>query len=414
MKKNLRSIIAVVLALVLSLVCFTGCNRAPANAAVEIASGGVLCLKVNPEIAVAYDNNGNVTGVTARNDDALKILEKYSGFEGKAAKTVVVELIEAIGAAGYFVEEIDGERRHITLEIEPGSSLPSGTFLKDVIANVKDVVNSSDWKVPLDVEGESVFGLTDYVDTDYGVNNDGVTDYTDYNASAEATAPAGTAGKTDYDATDYGKTDYDATDYGASVQATEPATQATTPAAKGDATGSANASTAGKTDYTDYNEKNTDYGKTDYNDKNTDYGKTDYNDKNTDYGKTDYNEKNTDYGKTDYNDKNTDYGKTDYDATDYGTSTQVTEPAKDAASEPAKDAVSEPAKDSASASQNAGTSNSGTSNSGTSNSGSTNNTDYGKTDYNDKATDYGKTDYNDKATDYGKTDYDATDYGTAK
>ena len=334
--KNVKTLIAVVLALVLSLTCLAGCAQPEAGAAVEIAPGGILCLKVNPEIAVSYDAEGKVTAVTARNADAQKILENYKSFEGKEAKAVVVELVDLIGNAGYFVEELEGERRQITLEIEPGSSLPSGTFLNDVIADVKEVVSSNNWSVPLDVQGESEFGITNYVDTDYGVGNDGVTDY----------------GKTDYnDPTDYGKTDYDATDYGATAQPAEPAATEPAAAAKDDSAAAAskdsgNKTSVGKTDYTDYNDK-TDYGKTDYNDK-TDYGKTDYDatdygasnqkpaatepaatepvasgsGKNTDYndptdyGKTDYNDK-TDYGKTDYNEK-TDYGKTDYnDKTDY-------------------------------------------------------------------------------------------------
>ena len=52
--------------------------------------------------------------------------------------------------------------------------------------------------------------LTDYDDTDYGPNADGVTDYAEPAASTDAT---------NYDDTDYGPnadgvTDYDDTDYG--------------------------------------------------------------------------------------------------------------------------------------------------------------------------------------------------------
>ena len=326
--KNVKTLIAVILVLALSLTVLVGCYQPEAGGAVEIAPGGVLCLKVNPEIAVSYDAEGKVTAVTARNADAQKILENYKDFEGKEAKTVIVELVDLIGNAGYFVEELDGERRQITLEIEPGSSLPSGTFLNDVIADVKEVVNSNDWSVPLDVQGESEFGITDYVDTDYGVNNDGVTDF----------------GKTDYnEKTDYGKTDYDATDYGATAQPAEPA--ATEPAAKDD-------SAAAPKDTGNATGNKTSVGKTDY----------------TDYGKTDYNEK-TDYGKTDYNDK-TDYGKTDYDATDYGKSNQAAEPAPEAGS-------------------NSGSSDTGSANSGSAKNtdyGKTDyndKTDYGKTNYTD-------------------------------
>ncbi len=279
MKQNVRTLIAVALALVLSLTCFVGCSLIPANgsAGIELASGGVLCLKINPEIAIAYDADGNVTGVSARNEDAKKILESYTGFEGKPAKTVVVELVELIGQAGYFVEEVDGEVRHITIEIEPGSSLPAGTFLDDVIADVRTAVSSNNWQSPLDVQGMTIYGMTNYVDTDYGAGSDGVTNYTDYN---EPTSPY---------------TDYDATDYGA----TQPAPAAATEPAP----------TTGR--YTDYGK--TDYNATDYNDPTTPY--TDYNEPTSPY--TDYSEPTTPY--TDYNDPNTDYddNKTDYDGTDY-------------------------------------------------------------------------------------------------
>lgn len=210
--KKLMSMIACVMAIVL---CLTACGQAAANPAegLSLANGGILVLKVNPEIAVEYDENGTVTGVTARNDEALAIINSCTGLIGQPARDVVTDLVNAIGEAGYFVEEIEGERRQITLEIEPGSSLPNGTFLDDVIADIRDAVNRHDWSTPLVVEGESDFGIADYVDTDYGEGNDGRTDYgdTDYGPDND--------GVTDYDdTTDYGEgsdgvTDYDGTDY---------------------------------------------------------------------------------------------------------------------------------------------------------------------------------------------------------
>ncbi len=306
MKKNLKSILAVSMALLLSIALLAGCSAAPAEQTAQLSDGGVLLLSVNPEIAVSYDNNGNVTAITARNEDAKAILTKYPDFQGKEARTVVSDLVTLIGEAGYFVEEVEGEGRHITLEIEPGSALPNETFLEDVIAEVKQAVDSHDWSAPIDIDiddkappaakpdapGATVPvvpadptaprpGYTDYDDTDYGPNADGITDF----------------GKTDYDDTDYGpnadgitdfgKTDYNDTDYGPNAD--------------------------GVTDYTDYNDPNTDYDNTDYG-PNAD-GVTDY----TDYGtkptetKPSKPTKDTDYGKTDYNDP-TDYGKTDYDA----------------------------------------------------------------------------------------------------
>ena len=291
--KKMISLLAALLALTL---CLSACSQSGAStvpateANTSLVNGGVLCLKVNPEIAVNYDNDGKVTGVTARNDDALQVLAGYS-FQGKDTKTVISELVTIIGEAGYFVEEIEGERRQITLEIEPGSALPDDKFLDDVIAEVKAVVEQHQWTTPLNVEGTSDYGISDYIDTDYGVGSDGATDYddTDYGPDAD--------GITDYD-----HNDNDDTDYGPNND--------------------------GVTDYdgTDY-ESNTDYGPnadgaTDYDD--TDYGPgsdgvTDYDD--TDYGPgsngvTDYDD--TDYGSgsdgvTDYNDTAYGSSQTDYD-----------------------------------------------------------------------------------------------------
>ena len=295
-KSNLKTILSVALALALCLFALVGCGSNPTtNEGGEFAKGGVLVLSVNPEIAVTYDADGNVTKVTARNDDAKEIIAEYAGYEGKACKAVVSELVAKIGEAGYFVEEIEGEKRQITIEIEPGSKLPNNNFLDDVANEVRDCVNENKWNSPVDVKGESDYGITDYIDTDYGPNNDGVTDYddTDYGSNND--------GVTDYDDTDYGPnndgvTDY--SDYGTSTP---------------------NTSTNGSTDYDD-----TDYGPD--NDGVTDYDDTDYgpnNDGVTDYNDTDYGPNNdgvTDYDDSDYGSSNYDDGNTDYDNTDYGDS----------------------------------------------------------------------------------------------
>lgn len=192
-RTNLKSIISAAAALMLCMMLIAGCSRNTASLNnTELASGGVLCLKVNPEIAITYDADGLVTKIDARNDDAKKLIEGYTGFEGKECKTVVTELVNAIGEAGYFVEELEGQRRQITIEIEPGSKLPDRTFLDDVVAEVRNTVNNNQWNSPVDVRGESDYGITDYVDTDYGPNNDGVTDYNN----------------TNYGASNYGNTNY--------------------------------------------------------------------------------------------------------------------------------------------------------------------------------------------------------------
>jgi len=307
MKKR-HYLLSLTLAALLSLTCLVGCSNsqeaADVPAATEeaaaitveevadesIATGGILCLKVNPEIAVHYDENGLVTKLEARNNDAKAIIEKCNDYVGKETHTVVKELVTAIGNAGYFVEEVEGVGKRITIEIEVGSVLPNDTFVDNVVAEVKDYVSSNNYRNYIELEGNTDYGITDYNDTDYGPNNDGITDY---------------------NLTDYGV---------APAQTSAPATAAPTPAAepvptpKAESTPApAPAPTATPTPQavTDYHI--TDYGVTNYDDHVTDYGNTNYDDHVTDYGNTNYDDHVTDYGNTNYDDHVTDYGNTNYD-----------------------------------------------------------------------------------------------------
>ena len=312
-----RSILGIAAAWVMCVALLVGCGSV--GPAAGFSSGGTLVLRVNPEIEIAYDENGMVTEIKGRNDDGKEMVASYSGYEGKETRQVVTDLVEMIGEAGYFVEEIEGKNRQIIIEIESGSSLPYEAFLDEVVSDVHNCIQNNSWNSMIDVEGESNYGMSDYVDTDYGPDSDGVTDYDDGTTDYDDGTTDYDDGTTDYDdgTTDYddGTTDYDDTDYGPDND--------------------------GVTDYddgtTDYNDGTTDYddGTTDYDDGTTDYDDTDYgpnNDGVTDYddGTTDYNDGTTDYddGTTDYNDTDygpnndgmTDYddGTTDYDDTDYG------------------------------------------------------------------------------------------------
>ena len=278
MKK--RFVLAAALALSLSLI--TGCGAKEsakeavkeAPAVIEIAedmkestaeeAAGSLLLSVNPEIAVFYDRDGLVTDVEGRNRDGRDILEHYTGYEGKETRQVVRELVTAIGEAGYFVEDIDGEKRQITIEIETGSRIPHDDFLDEVVDDVQECVNSHSWNSPAEPAGETRHAQPRYDDTDYGPNNDGVTDYGPNND-----------GVTDYADTDYGPNNDGVTDYA-------------------------------DTDYGPNNDGVTDYADTDYgpnNDGVTDYSYTDYDD-----GDTNYDDGGDD---TDYGDDDTDYGDDD-------------------------------------------------------------------------------------------------------
>ena len=271
MKKNI--IILSALAMLMGLSSLTGCSggqraestavetsaeavkaEAETEALVEVASieneikadGGILVISVNPEIAVEYDNSGIVTGITARNNEALAIINNCQGLIGSKTKDAVNKLVTAIGEAGYFVEEVSGQTRQITIEIEAGSALPYDGFMDEVVEEVKTCVNDHKWAAPLEVRNESDYGITDYVDTDYGPNNDGVTDYgaTDYGTTNYGATNYGATnygatnygatnyGTTNYGATNYGTTNYGESDYSASIPAVpaQPQTQAPAPA----------------------------------------------------------------------------------------------------------------------------------------------------------------------------------------
>ena len=76
-KKKLMATLAAVLSLSLCGGLFAGCGSrettAPtSDAGTEIQkeeTGGVISIKVNPEIAVHYDDQGMVTKIEERNDD---------------------------------------------------------------------------------------------------------------------------------------------------------------------------------------------------------------------------------------------------------------------------------------------------------------------------------------------------------
>lgn len=162
----MKKILSLVLVLVLSAALLVGCAAPSQTAAVPQApvaeeavtsepavqvaeepklTGGVLCVKINPEIAVYYDENGKVTKLEGRNADGLRILKGYTGYEGQDTAQVLEELVDIIGKAGYFVEEADGNARRIVLELDPGSQVPHEQFLQDMAAHVKACVESKSW-----------------------------------------------------------------------------------------------------------------------------------------------------------------------------------------------------------------------------------------------------------------------------
>ena len=286
-----RKILAAASSLAVLAALLTGCGAQPQESSV---TAGVLTLRVNPEIAIHYNQSGKVVALEGDNQDGREIVETYPDYIGKDCEVVVQELVEEIHAAGYFVEEVEGQPRRVVLELDDDSQEPREGFLEDMSRSAQSALEGLSLGSAVVVEddgaavspspkaSEAPVGASDYNDTDYGPNNDGVTDYndTDYGPNND--------GVTDYNDTDYGPnndgvTDYNDTDYGPNND--------------------------GVTDYndTDYGPNND--GVTDYND--TDYGPN--NDGVTDYDDTDYGPNND--GVTDYND--TDYGPNNDGVTDY-------------------------------------------------------------------------------------------------
>ena len=106
-------------------------------------------------------------------------------------------------------EKVDGA----TIEIEPGSGLPHETFLDEVASDVHECVSANNWQSPVDLRGESDYGMSDYQDTDYGPENDGVTDYGDGQSNYDEGQSNYDDGQSNYDDGqsnyDDGQTNYD-------------------------------------------------------------------------------------------------------------------------------------------------------------------------------------------------------------
>ena len=200
---------------VLAAALLTGCGAQPQDGSV---TAGVLTLRVNPEIAIHYNQSGKVVALEGDNQDGREIVEAYPDYIGKDCEVVVQELVEEIHAAGYFVEEVEGHPRRVVLELDDDSQEPREDFLEDMSRSAQDALEGLSLGSTVVVEddgaavspspkaSEAPVGASDYNDTDYGPNNDGVTDYndTDYGPNND--------GVTDYNDTnydDYGDTDYD-------------------------------------------------------------------------------------------------------------------------------------------------------------------------------------------------------------
>ena len=333
-----RNFVAAVSSLAVAVtVLLAGCG-APAQEGTALKETGTLTLSVNPEIQIEYNGDGKVTALTGRNDDGKDIVEAYPDYIGKDCETVLRDLIVEINEAGYFVDDIDGNKKNIVLQLEPGSVLPSDDFLADMSTSTQEAVkglNLSSGIVTIDDDdydpayakygkpspyitlekaqeialAQANVNAADVVFDDKEFDHDDGTPIFELEFMANGNeyeydihAVTGKVVKAEHKAigtqsgttTGSGSTNYNDTDYGPNND--------------------------GVTNYhdTDYGPNNdgvTDYNDTDYgpnNDGVTDYNDTDYgpnNDGVTDYNDTDYGPNND--GVTDYNDSN--YGDSNYD-----------------------------------------------------------------------------------------------------
>lgn len=143
MKKRIYSVVGgLFMALSLVLVgCSADGDKTLSTSKSDVVSAlGTIILKVNPEIAIDYNDQGEVTNIQALNKDGKKIVQNYTDFIGKNSEMVLEELIKLIGDAGYFVEEIEGKSKRIVIELEAGSKLPSDEFLVDMAINAQEAV----------------------------------------------------------------------------------------------------------------------------------------------------------------------------------------------------------------------------------------------------------------------------------
>ena len=137
---------------VLAAALLTGCGDAPQAGSVP---AGTLTLRVNPEIQIAYDEEGKVLSLTGENGDGREIVAAYPDYIGKDCEVVVQELVEEIHEAGYFVEEMEGEGRRIVLELEPGSKEPRDDFLEDMGRSAEETVKELKLSSQVNLTGEN-------------------------------------------------------------------------------------------------------------------------------------------------------------------------------------------------------------------------------------------------------------------
>ena len=297
---------------VASTVLLAGCGTK------EEAEVGTLTLSVNPEIQIAYTDDGQAASLVGQNNDGKAVVEAYPDYVGKDCGDVLKDLIVEIDEEGFFDKDIDGNKRNVVLQLEPGSKLPSDDFLEnmngDAAAALKELgissdvvlIDDDDYDDAYDKEGEPSHYITLAKAKEIALNQ------------ANVSAKDAVFDDKEFDHDDGTPVfELEFTANGVEYEYNIHAVTGKVLKAEHKTVAVKKSSSANYSANRNYNSYNANYGNSDYgpnSDGVTDYGNSDYgpnSDGVTDYGNSDYGP-NSD-GVTDYNSGNSNYGNSGYD-----------------------------------------------------------------------------------------------------
>ena len=185
----------------------------------NVVSYSSIYLTINPEIQMDLNRKGSVTRLEGINEDGKTLLEGYDG-KGKDKITVTDELIDRAIEMGFLSEggqisfSIDAPDDALIQKYGEELQTEVLKYLENQFTITVEITNyqtgETESTQSTQPAPETVAPAVD--DTDYGPNNDGVTDYndTDYGPNND--------GVTDYDDTDYGPNNDGVTDYTAPAE----------------------------------------------------------------------------------------------------------------------------------------------------------------------------------------------------
>ena len=155
----MRKLFYLATAVITAAALFTGCTNATIDISSPATSGndnktvGSFTLSVNPDIKVSYDDDADVTALTALNEDGATVLEGYTGYIGEDCDDVVKTLINRIESAGFIKENAQ-----IVVSFDENSKVPEtdDDFVEDLKEEITEFVKSKDNNVQVNVENVPV------------------------------------------------------------------------------------------------------------------------------------------------------------------------------------------------------------------------------------------------------------------